>query len=453
MNIHVVDSDLASNRMLADSLRGLDGVEVQSFYDQHSYVAFICSLKDADEMPGLIIMDAVLKEIEDNDFIARILRNVPSADIVLFTGQSDVETAFRLFRQGISNYVVKGNSGVGKMVDIAVQIQQKRKHHSHVRLTDVPDIDMLDSHPVLAGGSPAIRNVIKLILKAGGYVGTKVSLQGEEGTGKASVAKMIHFNSAAREKPFITVSLESMEPSHQDELLFGVEKEGSNYSLGQRRGNIERAAGGTLFIEEIALLDKIIQQKMLAMLKSGFYHRCRGIVDIPFNARIITSSTISLDKEVEAGRFSRELYYELRGIPVYLPSLRERREDIDFVADFYVARFNDDNPGAGKRLSMGARQRLGLYSYPGNIPELRSIVELACILAPEGVIGEEHIIFNSAYYFDQQNNILEEEMTLKQHTELIIRQTLEKYGNNVLKAAEILDIGKSTIYNFLKKSK
>ncbi len=451
MNIHLIDGNSVTNREVTDFLVDMGDFDIHSFTDCHQYTAYVCGLTDVAQLPGVVIIDWDMTELGRNDIISRIVRCVPSAHLILFTSQTNVEAAFTIFKQGVADFIFKDETGFDKLRASLLHIHERWKHDNRLNLIDVGDSAWCSNSPVLAGRSALIRSVVKLVAKAGEYVGTRVSLLGEEGTGKATIARMIHFNSIRKDKPFVAVNLDAVPAELHGDAFFGVEKEGSSYSVGFRQGYIEQAAGGTLFVEEVGLLDKKMQQKLLQVITTGLYRRSKGMVDLPFQCRIIVSSTIPLESEVEEGRFCKELFYELRGIPVTLPTLKQRSEDIAPIAHIFLSRFNDENPGMVKQFSNSALHKLSSYSYPGNIPELRAVVELACILSSSEIIEGEHIIYSSSYYDNEASAPECEEMTLKQHSEKIIWQCLQKYDNNVMKVAEVLDIGKSTIYNLLKK--
>ena len=230
--------------------------------------------------------------------------------------------------------------------------------------------------------------------------------------------------------------------------LFGFEK-GSFTGANERRvGRFEEAKGGTLFLDEISEVPLHIQVKLLRVLQEREISRIGSNKTIPIKCRIICASNKDLKKEVESGNFREDLYYRLMGLPIDLPELKYRGNDILHLARHFLDNYSRENKTNRFSLTEAASNKLKRYHYPGNVRELKSIIELACVLADENIIQEDNIQLRET---EVEMNILESEYTLKQINENIIRSMLSRHNNNVRLVAKKLGIGKSTIYRLLQE--
>jgi transcriptional regulator with GAF, ATPase, and Fis domain len=230
--------------------------------------------------------------------------------------------------------------------------------------------------------------------------------------------------------------------------LFGHEKGAFTGAVSQKIGKFEAANGGTIFLDEIAELDLNIQSKILRVIQEREVVRVGGNKTISFDARLITATHKDLATEVKEGRFREDLYYRIVGLPVELPPLRNRDQDIILLADHFVGEYAKDNKIKKFSLEESARQKLLDYHYPGNVRELKAVIDLACAMADGSKITGEDITFRS---IGKESSFLDGgEKTLKEYQVDIITHYLKKYNGNVIKVANKLDIGKSTVYNMIK---
>ncbi|MEO1586518.1 MAG: sigma-54 dependent transcriptional regulator, partial [Bacteroidota bacterium] len=277
-----------------------------------------------------------------------------------------------------------------------------------------------------------------------------VTVTGETGTGKELVAKAIHFNSKRKDQPFIPVNMAAIPSELIESELFGHEK-GAFTGANQRRiGKFEEAHKGTLFLDEIGEMDITFQAKLLRALQEREVVRIGSNKSVKIDVRIIVATNRNLLEEVKAGNFREDLYYRLFGLPIELPPLRERGNDIILLSKFFLERFCKENDLPFLTLGKAAREKLIAYPYPGNIRELKSIIELAAVMADGDEIEADSITFSN---FDPFANILAEELTMEEYKHRIVDLFLTKYDNNVKLVAEKLDIGHSTIYRMLKERK
>ena len=272
-------------------------------------------------------------------------------------------------------------------------------------------------------------------------------ITGEQGTGKGAAAYLIHYLSNKKPFPYLYLKLSTIESEDLEEEFFGYENYQNQIF---REGKLEIANGGTLYLEDIHLLPLSFQTKFLNAIKLGYFQRVGGSENIPINIRLITSTSKSLFLEMEAGNFLESLYYRLMGLSINIPPLKDRGNDIILLATNLMHEFFEKNNFEKKVLSKEAKQKLLSYSFPGNIRELKSIMERAIVLADENIISEDDIEFGSS---SNQISFLDQTMTFEEYKSKIIHHFLKKYDNDIQVVSTKLDIGKSTIYRMLKSEK
>jgi DNA-binding NtrC family response regulator len=229
--------------------------------------------------------------------------------------------------------------------------------------------------------------------------------------------------------------------------FFGHEKGAFTGANEKKIGKFEQADGGTIFLDEIAELDLNLQSKLLRVLQEREVVRLGGTDKIKFNARLIVATHKDLAQEVKKGNFREDLYYRIMGLPIELPPLRERENDTLLLAKHFIDLFVKENKMPAISLTKAAKDKLLKHAFPGNIRELKSVIDLACVMCDDNEIYEDDLSFNS---INSTDLLLSQEKTLKQYIEEIIFYFLKKNNNDVLKTAKKLDIGKSTIYNLLQ---
>jgi DNA-binding NtrC family response regulator len=277
-----------------------------------------------------------------------------------------------------------------------------------------------------------------------------VAITGQTGTGKELVAKAIHFNSERMKKPFIAINVAAIPKELIESELFGYEKGAFTGADQARSGKFEEANKGTLFLDEIGEMDLNMQSKLLRALQEREITRLGSNKVIPLDVRIVVATHRDLQQEVKAGNFREDLYYRLLGISIDLPPLRDRGNDIILLARTFTTDFCTENKLPKKDFTQEAIDKLLKYGYPGNVRELKAVVEIASVMSDGNLIKDTDIQFNERADIE---DLLQENLTLEEFNAKIIRWNLKKYNNNVLKVAERLDIGKSTIYRMMKEGK
>jgi DNA-binding NtrC family response regulator len=292
-----------------------------------------------------------------------------------------------------------------------------------------------------------MKRVISLIQKAI-ESNITVSITGETGTGKEVVAKAIHYSSSRKNKPFVAVNITAIPSELIESELFGHEKGAFTGAIMRRIGKFEEAGDGTIFLDEIGEMDINMQSKLLRVIQERELTRVGGSGVIKLNCRIMVATHMDLADEVKKGSFREDLFYRLLGLPIQIPPLRERDNDILLLAKHFVNEYSRENKIPKIVISPEAQNKILKYPWPGNIRELKAVIELACVMTDSNVIEEDHISFNTTGSID---TLLQNEMSLEEYKFKIIKYFLEKYNGDVLTVSRKLDLGKSTIYRLLQE--
>lgn len=397
--------------------------------------------------PDLISLDYRLPDLSGREVMKKVHIDFPNLPVVIVSGQEDVKTALDLLKDGAYDYFVKDNDTKDRLWNLINKLREKEK-----LITEIDElkeeVGRKYNFTNIKGNSPAIKGVFKLLDKA---LKTRitVSITGETGTGKELVAKAIHYNSNRSKLPFVAINVAAVPSELIESEMFGYERGAFTGANTRKIGKFEQADTGTLFLDEIGEMDLNMQAKLLRVLQEKEITRVGGNDLIPIDARIIVSTNKNLSEEVRQGNFREDLYYRLLGLPILLPPLRERGHDIIFLAKYFIDEFCKENDLEIKKISSAGQEKLLKYPYPGNVRELKAVIELAVVMSDEDEIEAQDINFSTS---DSVNNFLIDECSLSEYNRQIIKYFLGKYDNNVLLAAQKLDIGKSTIYRMIKNN-
>ncbi len=400
------------------------------------------------EKPDVITLDYSLPDTNGKKLLSYIKKELPETEVVIISGQEDISTAVELLNNGAYDYLVKDEETKEKIWQTILHIRENsslKKELSQLR-NEVQK--KYDFSKTIKGNSDAIKKVFGLIEKAVANNIT-VSITGETGTGKEIIAKAIHYNSDRKKDPFVAFNVSAIPAELIESELFGHERGAFTGAHTRKKGKFEEAGKGTIFLDEIGEMDANMQSKLLRVLQEREVVRVGGNEEIKLKCRIIVATHRDLLEEVNKGNFRQDLYYRLLGLPVELPPLRKRREDILILTKYFIEEFTKENGIPVKSLSEKATNKLLGYNYPGNIRELKAVIELSIVLADGDIIKPENINFPSS---DPLSELLMEERSLKEYNDKIINHFLNKHDNNVIEAAKALKIGKSTIYRMIKEA-
>ena len=338
-----------------------------------------------DEAPDLTFLDVWMERMDGLETLAEVRRLRPDAIVVMISGHGTIETAVKATRLGAYDFIEKPLSLEKTLLIVARALEHARLERENATLRE-----SFEARAEIIGASEPVRRLREHIATTAPTNG-RVLIHGENGSGKELVARAIHAQSARRERPFVEVNCAAIPEELIESELFGHEKGAFTGALARRRGKFELADGGTLFLDEIGDMSLKTQAKVLRALEEQAFERVGGKDTIQVDVRVIAASNRDLEALIRAGRFREDLYYRLNVIPIEVPALRTRKDDITKLVDHFVAVFCAEN---GKRPKTVSGEALGYflaYDWPGNVRELRNMVERLVIMAPGDVVGADDL--------------------------------------------------------------
>jgi DNA-binding NtrC family response regulator len=446
-SILVVEDKDSLRRMLADALMA-KGHEVEVARNGNSAIE-----KTKENRYDLVLTDLRLPEMDGLKVLEAVKENSPETQVIVMTAYGTVETAVEAMRKGAYDFLTKpfDPDHLNVLIDRALENRRLLAENSLLRQELADKI----GYSRIIGGSPAMLDVEKLVKKVASSE-TTVLFLGESGTGKELFAAGVHYLSLRREKPYITINCAAIPRELLENELFGSEQGAFTSSHKLKLGKFEIADGGTVFLDEIGDLDMALQAKLLRFLQEKTFERLGGTKQISVNVRVIAATNVDLKLAISEKRFREDLYYRLSVFPIQVPPLRERREDVTKLAEYFVQRYCNEMSKPIKKLSQEALKLMDHYHWPGNVRELENTVERAVILCEGRYINPEHL----AIRVRSDDEIrLREGAGLKeigQHAQMIaeraaIIRVLSDTRGNKRKTAEILKIDYTTLFEKLKR--
>ncbi|RZK18886.1 MAG: sigma-54-dependent Fis family transcriptional regulator [Hymenobacter sp.] len=396
--------------------------------------------------PDVVTIDFSLPDTSGDKLLGKLRQRWPEVPVIIISAQNRIATAVQLLKAGATDYLVKDDNTKDLLWNAVQRLRETAGLREQVKRLEDQLQSKYDFSKILKGHSPAIQGIFSLMERAA-QTPVNVSVTGETGTGKELVAKAIHMKSGRHKKPFVAVNMAAIPAELLESELFGHEKGAFTSAIARKIGKFEEANGGTLFLDEIGDLDLAIQSKLLRVLQERELQRVGGNERIKLDVRLITATHKNLAEEVKKNNFREDLYYRIIGLPLVLPPLRERGSDSLFLAKYFVDEFCREYGKPPLALSVAAQDKLQAYDYPGNVRELKTIIELAAVLSNGHDIEEADIVFAPA---GREASFLDAEKTLREYTRAIVRHYLNKYQDNVPVVAQKLDVGKSTIYKMIQ---
>lgn len=440
MKVFIVEDDPFYAKMLDYQISQNPDNQTKLFLTAGDVLSF------KEEYPDVITLDYSLPDMEGLELLKKVKQVFPNVPIIVVSSQQEIETVLDLLKEGIYDYVIKNDDVKDRIWMILKNINKTKSLKDEIQVLKEEVASVFDFSKNIIGESTAIKNVFNVIRKAV-KTNINITVSGETGTGKEVVAKCIHFNSSKSNKKFVAVNMAAIPENLIESELFGYEKGAFTGAVTRRIGKFEEANGGTIFLDEIGELDINMQAKLLRVLQENEVTPIGSNKSIKLDVRIISATHQNLLKSVEEGCFREDLYYRLIGLPIHLPPLRDRENDVLLIANFFLNEFAKRNKLGNIVFSMEAKTKLLDYHFPGNVRELKSIVELAAVMADELTIKENDININSV---SNSKVLTYNEKTLKEFNLDIIKHYLRKYNDNVMKVSEILDISKSKVYQLIK---
>jgi DNA-binding NtrC family response regulator len=402
---------------------------------------------------NLVLLDIRLPEMDGMEILRKIKEFDSNIEVIMITAVKTIETAVEAMKLGAHDYISKPFNVEEMMVTIkkAIEKQTLIKEVEYLRSELNERIDFES----MVGTSEKMQRVFETIKDVAMHDAT-VLILGESGTGKEMVARAIHYNSKRKDKPFIAVDCAALTPTLIESELFGHEKGSFTDATKEKTGKFELAHGGTLFLDEIGNLGLDTQVKILRTLQEREIEKVGGERTIKVDLRLISATNVDLKKALKDGKFREDLYYRLNVVPVEIPPLRERSEDIPLLANHFLAKYNQEFNKKIKGFSYDTMKYFTQYKWPGNVRELQNIIERLVVLGKEDVISPESLPLDIIMGgMENKTDFVREDATLLNAVDEFQKQriinALEKVKWNSKKAAQILGIHYNTIRKNIKR--
>ncbi len=405
------------------------------------------------ELPDLVLLDIWMPGMDGLETLETLKKQFPQVTVIMISGHGTIETAVRATKLGAFDFIEKPLSLEKVLISVAnaLQLQELKVENAELKRSTSADYELVGESSQIT----AVREQVRLVAPTS----APVLLNGENGSGKELIACSIHCNSPRRERPFITIHCSAIPEELIESELFGHEKGTFIGATAHKKGRFDQADGGTLFLDEIGELPFGTQIKILRYIQDRSFERVGGIRRIPADIRIIAATSRTLDQDMVSGKFSSDLYYQLSTITFHAPSLRERLEDIGPLVLHFVAQFFRREGGEAKAFMPEALDKLRNYTWPGNLRELKNVVERILIVAPGRVISADDIPDLSGDTSSGAASLPALEGALSRSAlrdareeferEFIIHK-LEENDWNISRTAELIELERSNLHRKIK---
>lgn len=404
-----------------------------------------------EEQIDLVLTDMKLPDIDGLTILKSAKYKNPDTSVIVMTGYGTVESAVLAMKDGAENYLTKpiNIKELRLLISNAFAKQQLAIENKELRT----QLNIRYGFQNIIGHSPNMQQIYKTILQVA-PVNCNVLICGESGTGKELIAKALHYNSPRKNKLFLPINCTALPESLIESELFGYEKGAFTGAINRHSGKFEAADGGTLFLDEIGDMPLPAQARLLRVLEQKEFLRVGGVSSVKVDVRIIAATNKDLLSEVQKKRFREDLYWRLKVVIIQLPPLRERRDDIPLLIDAFIHEFNQTNQRNIMGISPKALNALMLHDYPGNIRELKNIIESMAILSQNEMLDLDDLPALIQEPSEKNERIVINIGTSMEEAEKkIISQTLKKVNENRTMAAGILGIGLRTLHRKIKEYK
>jgi DNA-binding NtrC family response regulator len=444
----LIIDDEAEIRESLQTLLELEGFEVETAGTGEEGLARI------GEHPfDLILLDLALPGCDGMEILSEIRAHDLHLPVIMITAYGTVENAVRAMQSGAANFVQKPWDNEKLLADVRAAVGRHRAEEENVQLKRA--LKQRYNFTNIVGKSEPMLKIFDLVGQVANSRST-VLLQGESGTGKEVIAKAVHLNSQRRDKPFVPVNTGSMPADLLESTLFGHIKGAFTSAVASKKGLFEVADKGTLFLDEIATMGLETQAKILRVLQDRRFMHLGGIQEIQVDVRIIAATNVDLRQQVREGRFREDLFYRLNVITIELPPLRQRKEDIPLLVEFFLKKYAEENDRPVPRMTPEALRPLMAYSWPGNVRELENVVERAVVLSsgpeissdllPDSMLGRGSSLAIHDTPSDSSLFEIVEEVERR-----VITDMLERCNWNQTEAAERFHVPLSTLNQKIRR--
>ncbi len=405
--------------------------------------------------PALVLLDLRLPDGNGIQLLEEYRDIDRDLIVIIVTAYGEIDTAVEAVKSGAYDFVEKPVEFDSLLLTIEKALETRRLRRQVTALREqhrwrFANID-------LVGRSAAMQSIVKMVEKVAGAESAAVLLTGESGTGKDLVARAIHAHSARADQPFLEINCSALPENLVESELFGHERGAYTDARSRKRGLAELADGGTLFLDEVGDMPAATQAKVLRFLEDSRFKRVGGTTDIKVDARVIAATNHDLDKMVETGTFRSDLFFRLKVVPIHIPPLRERRDDIAPLALFFIEQLSQDLKREPATLTESALRLLEGYAWPGNVRELKNVLERVLILEEVGEIRAEDIPVEMRAPFPAASlgvrlcELPLEGLRMEDVERDLMRQALLRTSGNVTRAADLLGLSRDTLRYRLDK--
>src|SRR5438876_6674399 len=446
-SILIID-DEAGIRESLQTLLELEGYDVETAANGEQGIARL-----GERSFDLVLLDLALPDRNGIDLLAEIRAHAPQLSVIMITAYGTVENAVKAMQAGAANFVQKPWDNEKLLADVRAAVARHRAEEENVQLKRA--LKQRYNFENIVGKSEPMLKIFDLVAQVATSRST-VLLQGESGTGKEVIAKAVHLNSPRRDRPFVPVNTGSMPTDLLESTLFGHVKGAFTSAVASKKGLFEVADKGTLFLDEIATMGMETQAKILRVLQDRKFMHLGGIQEIQVDVRIIAATNVDLRQLVREGRFREDLFYRLNVISIELPPLRQRKEDIPLLVDFFLKKYAEENERPVRHITPEALRPLMVYSWPGNVRELENVIERAVVLSsgaeinvdllPDSMMGRGH---SPALHDPPPDSSLFE--IVEDVERRIITDMLERCNWNQTEAAERFHVPLSTLNQKIRR--
>jgi DNA-binding NtrC family response regulator len=446
-SVLIID-DEAEIRESLQTLLELEGYEVDAAATGEEGLA-----KLGEHPFDLVLLDLALPDRNGLELLPEIRALDLQVTIIMITAYGTVEDAVRALQAGALNFLQKPWDNEKLLADVRTAIARRRAEEENIQLKRALK-QRYNFENIVGKGEPMLK-IFDLVAQVAPSRST-VLLQGESGTGKELIAKALHLNSPRRDRPFVPVNTGSMPPDLLESTLFGHVRGAFTSAIASKKGLFEVADRGTLFLDEIGTMGLETQSKILRVLQDRRFMHLGGVHEVQVDVRIIAATNVDLRQHVREGKFREDLFYRLNVITIDLPPLRQRKEDIPLLVDFFLRKYSEENDRPLRRLTTEALRPLVNYSWPGNVRELENVIERAVVLSLHPEIGPD-LLPDNIVGRGSPIPVLESRAdaslfdVMEQCERQIILDMLEKCGWNQTETAERFHIPLSTLNQKIKR--